>query len=328
MKKVSIIIPAFNAERFINRSIGSALKQTYKNIEIIVIDDGSTDATYAIAQGYEAEFEFIKLIHTANGGVCQARNIGLDNITGEYVTFLDADDTLIDSAVEKMVTVMEKTDADMAEFFGSRGSNSGKISIWTGTTALQKSIEDNPRTYSACRKMYKAKFLSDVRFTVGRRVHEDSFFVFECLCKCPRMAICNFPVYNTYFTPNSAAREAFSDKFLDILYFAARKREIIEKCFPEFAEKAKNITVKANMCLLGKLFNSYNLSKEQKGYISACIKEVIKYKKNFIPSIKRDKKMFFIICHHLYKPARLVKMIRKRCLNGSNSFKKGGCKKI
>ena len=110
---VSVIIPVYNSEKYIKRCIKSVVKQTYKKIEIIVIDDGSTDTTPMILDKLSSEYEKIKVIHKKNEGVSVARNDGLDNAAGKYIYFVDSDDYIAKDAVEKLVFTKENTESDL-----------------------------------------------------------------------------------------------------------------------------------------------------------------------------------------------------------------------
>jgi glycosyltransferase involved in cell wall biosynthesis len=105
MPKVSVVIPAYNAERFIEQTINSVLEQTFQDFEIIVVDDGSTDKTAQIAKSYGSP---IRCIQQVNSGVSQARNVGIENSIGEYVAFLDADDLWESAKLEKQVALLDK----------------------------------------------------------------------------------------------------------------------------------------------------------------------------------------------------------------------------
>ena len=109
--KISIIIPSYNQGQYLNSAIGSALEQTVKAHEIIVVDDGSTDDSLAIAKSYESDG--VKVISQVNKGLSSARNTGIMNATGDYILPLDADDMLLEKAIEKITEVAEKTDADI-----------------------------------------------------------------------------------------------------------------------------------------------------------------------------------------------------------------------
>lgn len=115
--KVSVIIPVFNVEQYVNYAVESVLSQTYKNIEIILIDDGSTDESPILCDQLSERNNQIKVIHKTNGGASNARNTGIDNATGDYILFLDADDFWNDNtAVEKLVKRVSKSHADILNF--------------------------------------------------------------------------------------------------------------------------------------------------------------------------------------------------------------------
>ena len=101
---VSIIIPVYNVEKYLQQCVGSVLAQTYKHLEIVLIDDGSTDQSPRMCDEYAAQYENIYVFHKQNGGASTARNIGLENAKGEYIFFLDSDDWLEPNALETMIT--------------------------------------------------------------------------------------------------------------------------------------------------------------------------------------------------------------------------------
>lgn len=126
-KKLSIIIPVYNMEKYLGRCIESIQKQTYSNLEIILVNDGSTDNSLNICDTYAKNDERIVVIHKSNGGVSSARNSGLKICTGEYVTFVDPDDELFDTAVYlECVRILERNKIDVV-FFGANVNRDGKI---------------------------------------------------------------------------------------------------------------------------------------------------------------------------------------------------------
>lgn len=103
MEKLSVIVPIYNAEKHLNRCIQSIINQTYTNIELLLIDDGSKDSSGEICDKYAASDERIRVFHKKNGGVSSARNVGLDNATGYYIAFVDSDDYLMPNAYEILI---------------------------------------------------------------------------------------------------------------------------------------------------------------------------------------------------------------------------------
>ncbi len=113
MEKVSVIIPAYNVERFIAECVNSVRSQTYKNLEIIIIDDGSSDGTLDICQKLALEDDRIKIVRNNHGGVSRARNAGLDNATGELIVSVDSDDVIVPDMIETLYNKMTETGADV-----------------------------------------------------------------------------------------------------------------------------------------------------------------------------------------------------------------------
>ena len=114
MSQISVIIPTYNVEKYITKSIKSVLKQTYKNIQVIVVDDKSTDSTYNICKHFSKKDNLLMLESTEHKGVSAARNVGLSYVTGEYVLFLDGDDWLPFDALENLHKMLVKNNADLS----------------------------------------------------------------------------------------------------------------------------------------------------------------------------------------------------------------------
>lgn len=305
--KVSIIIPAYNAEAYIKRAITSALDQSYNNIEVLVINDGSVDTTREIVEAMCADNPNICLFNTQNFGVSHARNLGLENATGEWIMFLDADDAIVSDAIQDMLSCMKENDLDIiaAErcciYEGQEETlpvDSGELVVYRGTEALLRSVEDYPETYSACIKLYKRSAVASVRFPEGRRVAEDSFFCFKCLTQNLTLGVYDKTIYKNYMTPFSATRCGFSEKVFDILALAEEKKEIIATQFPELMEHAKLMMLKAHMALLRNMCKTNE--KKYRPIERKSIRFVIQNRNYFKAAIPTDEKWFWIITNHLY----------------------------
>lgn len=113
VKKLSIIVPVYKVEQYLNRCVDSILNQTYRNIEIVLVDDGSPDRSGEICDRYAKSDERVKVVHKKNGGVSSARNIGFSSSTGEYIGYVDSDDYIAPTMYEDMIDVLEKNDLDI-----------------------------------------------------------------------------------------------------------------------------------------------------------------------------------------------------------------------
>ncbi len=299
---ISVIVPVYNVEKYLKRCIESIVNQTYKNIEIILIDDGSTDLSGKICDDYAKNNKKINVIHSENYGVSVARNKGLEIFNGTYVIFVDADDILLDDAVETLYTSIIQTKTDMCiggiiiKKDGISTKHSKKKKDKIKVLNCQKDILDcilDDRFYSCYGKIIKRTIAKQIRFVEKRKIHEDGFFVFQCLLLCKSVAINNRDIYVYLFRADSACHEAFSKKFYDILYFKKRKIDRIKELYPEKEGMINQIAFKHDLALLNKMAScdsGYSLKE-----IMDIRRSVINEKKYmYIKSIKERIRIFLI----------------------------------
>lgn len=207
MEKVTIIVPIYNVEKYLKEAIESTINQTYKNLEIILVDDGSTDNSGKICDEYTKIDNRIKVIHKNNGGLSDARNAGLDNATGKYIMFLDSDDFLEIDAVENMHK--EIVDKDAEYVIGNYINATEEGEKWEKPVFdLEKykpfrlSINDHMNSFfimnsSVCNKIFKKEFIDklNLRFVVGLPA-EDAIFTTYCFIKAERVFYAQCLVFN------------------------------------------------------------------------------------------------------------------------------------
>lgn len=195
MKTVSIIIPVYNVEKYLAECLDSVINQTYSNLQIIVIDDGSTDSSGQICDEYASKDNRITVIHQVNAGAANAKNTGLDNVKGDYVTFVDSDDWVELNWIETMVNAMEKYDVDVVECRFDK--------VYVNTSELRGNYKDgeilstfeyfkqyNENWLSAIfwNKLFKASLTKDIRFRKERRCIDDEFYTYKVVSNAEKMA--------------------------------------------------------------------------------------------------------------------------------------------
>lgn len=201
MPAVSVIVPVYNGEKYLRECLDSLLAQTLEDLEIIVVDDGSTDGSAEICHEYlNRDPRRVRYMHTANSGQSAARNIGLDNATGKYIAFCDADDTYAPYAMEMLLTRMNDCDVACAGFIWQNRAPSGwnynnKFQKYDSTTAIKKSLYQKQAFNTSCSgKLFKAELFDGIRFVNGL-YYEDLEIIPRIYARCNRIAITRDRLY-------------------------------------------------------------------------------------------------------------------------------------
>ena len=298
---ISVIVPVFNTIEYIDTCIKSILAQTYREIEVLLIDDGSSDGSELVCDEFENRDERVRVVHKKNTGVSDTRNLGIDLARGKYIMFVDSDDKIAPNAVENLISICKENKADIVcgQFVGERYSwNYGDTPVvWKDTEPLHNCLQDHPFMYSACAKLFSKDIIGETRFREEIRVNEDSLFVFEICCKPIVFVSINSPIYEYTANYNSASQSAFSLKFFDIIKVVEIKREIINKKYPELTSGADNIVLKAEMNLLKLLCLRTN--GEYIEWESKLKTSIVKNKSCYVSAKKSDDRWLFIIEHNL-----------------------------
>lgn len=286
--KISVIVPIYNVEDYIKRCINSIINQAYKNLEIILVDDGSPDNSGKICEGYAAMDSRIKVIHKENGGLSSARNAGLDAASGDYIAFIDSDDFVRKDMFEILMHATETKQADIAQCgilitgeenhrlnewgeeehllnencsvepmlsAASKQNHSSsediKISVLSNIECLGKLYsESSMETVVVWNKLYKSHLFKNIRFPVGK-THEDEFITYKLLYKAGCIACVNLKMYYYVQTKNSLMRSKFNVKELHYI-------EALEERENFFKEKAlKRLFLKTEAALYRNLIDFY-----------------------------------------------------------------------
>ena len=217
---VSIIIPAYNIDQFIGKAIESAVSQTFTDMEIIVVNDGSTDQTGKIIDDFSKKDNRIKAIHRPNGGLSAARNSGLDLASGQWIMFLDGDDCLAPDGVESLLSLAEKYNADIAcggftKEYPVKPAESHKIKVFTSRNAIENALYQRSLNFSACGKIFKNVIFEKLRFREGI-LYEDLDIIYHAFEHTDRIVMTDRLLYYYRTNPQSILN-TFSTKRFDIL---------------------------------------------------------------------------------------------------------------
>ena len=222
---ISVLIPVYEVEEYLDRCVQSVLAQTYKNFEVVMVDDGSKDRSAEIASRYAEEHENIRLICSEHAGVSHARNVLLENAKGEYIFFLDSDDFLDPETLQTLYDLAVKYDADITQ---------GKM-FWTQTDGYTANKLENPDIYiitsfakmveawhqnivqtMVMSKLYNRKALEHIVFPLGK-IHEDEAVMHHILSNVKKMVCIMQPLYYYYRNTKSIMNRAFSYARYDAL---------------------------------------------------------------------------------------------------------------
>lgn len=217
-KKISIIIPAYNSEKYIEKCIESVLSQTYHNLEVLLVDDGSTDKTLELMNLFASKDERIKVIHKENNGQSEARNTGIDASTGEYLIFIDSDDYVENDMVEFLYNLAEENNADVARcgFYteyedGTKLSqeNCFEFAVLDNNERLIDLLMGGHLSGVVWNKIYKKSAISGVRF-LKEVCSEDFLFNYNVFKNVSKTVFSDVPKYHYYRRSGSITKTVFN----------------------------------------------------------------------------------------------------------------------
>lgn len=243
-QKISIIVPVYNVEKYVSKCIQSIISQTYKNLEIIIINDGSTDGSGDICGYYAKQDNRITLIYQENQGLSMARNRGIEAANGDYIGFIDSDDWI----GPDMFSVLHKNaviyDADISvcnykhideseeqeEGFISKGNYKNDIVILENIEKIRDNMEYGNN--SVWNKLYKRYLFDNIRFPEGK-IFEDVFTTYKLMDKADRVVICTESLYFYLTRGSGITLSPFSLKHMDIVYANIEIYKYVTEMYPE-----------------------------------------------------------------------------------------------
>ena len=259
---VSVIVPIYNVEDDLKNCVDSIIHQTYRNLEIILVDDGSPDNCGSIADDYSRQDDRVRVIHKQNGGLSDARNAGLDVASGEYITFVDSDDFLSEGFVEELVSLTKKHDCDISICDHLRYRKSNGIHFkhdseikeieFSSKDAIKEMFYQKQFDVSAWGKLYKKNTFEGLFFPMGYNF-EDIPTIYKAFLKTDKIVYSSRKLYFYQVRDNSIENSEFNIKKMDCIKTAEMMFKDIQSNYPELIKAARSRYVAANIHILAQI---------------------------------------------------------------------------
>lgn len=318
MKLVSIIIPVYNVEKYLRECLDSVIRQTYKNVEILVIDDGSSDLSGKICDEYALRDTRIKVIHQENSGLSGARNRGIDLSSGDYLIFLDSDDYLEKDILEQLVIAIEKHKCDIA-VSGIIYCDENKNILLKKAVKEETIYDKNEQIFNlltsyeintmAWGKLYNRNLFNDLRYPLNK-YHEDVYLTYKLLDKSKKTVV--IPNMGFYYrqVDNSIIHSKFSIKHLDSLDAVKQRMKFIEKNYPEYNKYAYATVPYVSCKILEKMIQSNYSNKDIESSIQIEIKKYILYFLFYSKSKIATKLFCILVAYNLMLSKKLYGILK------------------
>ena len=246
-KLISIIVPVYNTENYIDKCIQSILSQTYKKFELLLIDDGSTDNSGAICDNYAKKDDRVKVVHKVNGGQATARNLALQMILGEYVGFVDADDWIEPDMFESLVNAIDTFNVDIVSCGRYRVNPiSGKRTevfcnekpeVISSKEAIKKFLLWDGIDGASWDKLFRKEVLRGLSYPIGY-ICEDLPFIYQSLKRAKSICMFGRPLYNYLQTADSTSRSKYSERSKGLYIYPNNIRNDVYSIYPDLREEA------------------------------------------------------------------------------------------
>lgn len=277
--KISIIIPVYNVEQYLEKCVKSVINQTYNNLEIILVNDGSTDRSGLLCDNLGKKDSRIKVIHKKNGGLSDARNVGIDNASGGLIGFIDSDDYIDTDMYEILYKNLIKYNADMSMcghydiYNKAIPAQAPKVheGVLTKKLAAKMVLEAKVMSVTAVNKLYKKDLFYNLRYDIGR-IAEDAFIILKLINKCERISYTNQKKYYYVHREGSITTSKFSYKYLDVIDAYNQNYNIVKDNYPELEYQAKTRIMWSYFYVLDRLllddeYNDHILQTKLLGYL-------------------------------------------------------------
>lgn len=267
---ISVIIPVYNVEPYLRKCLDSVICQTYRNLDIIVVDDGSTDDSGQICDEYQNMDDRISVFHKKNEGLSSARNLGLQYVKGEYIGFVDSDDFIDEDMYESMLHEM-KEDVDIVICgrricFPKEMHQKSKAAFCAprcikmdNATAMEKFLQNKNISMAVWDKVYRSALFKEVSFPY-KRVCEDIPVTYKLIAKSRNIVHLGKPKYNNFHRNGSISRQEFYYRLVDYAVFAGQVCKNVAIEYPQLLMQAEALYIMCALVTLKKIQACQNRS--------------------------------------------------------------------
>ena len=289
---ISVIVPAYNVEKFIGKCIDSILRQSFKDFEVLLIDDGAKDSTPEICDACAKKDSRIKVYHKENGGLSDARNYGIDRMQGKYVTFIDSDDYVDSGYFEYLYGLITQEEDIQIAICGKKSVREDENAspdpetfheIITGERAVQKMLCGHGSGHSAWGKLYSADLWKTVRYPKGK-IYEDYATTYRVMALVDKAAWGNAAMYFYVQHIESIMHQKCSRRSLSLVDIADEETEFIVKKWPALKQEALARKVTSYLKCLQNILNTKN--EEFDDYKQKIVEDVRRHKGELLASKK------------------------------------------
>lgn len=321
---ISIIVPVYNVEQYLEKCVDSIINQTYKNLEIILVDDGATDSSGKLCDELAKIDNRIKVYHKENGGLSDARNYGVEKSTGEYIGFVDSDDHIDAEMYEKLYEAIKKENVDVVEcnlkiIYPDREelfTEQNYYNVCTKQEYLEEYLKIEKIFGSACVRLIKSDVVKKLKFPVGK-LYEDTYYAYDLIEKVDSYVIMNNPYYNYLMRGNSITNTKFNPRIFDLIEIVEKFHKTTYENYPGLKEAADCRKMYAYFSVLNSILLEENYRDNE--YYS----EILSYfKRNYISLLKnkyinRNRKLSVILIKLNIDLYRKVLMKYKKKIAGN-----------
>lgn len=321
---ISVIVPIYNVEQYLEKCVNSIINQTYKNLEIILVDDGATDNSGKLCDELAKLDNRIKVYHKENGGLSDARNYGVERATGGYIGFVDSDDYIDPEMYEKLYEAIKKENTDVAEcnlkiIYPDRVelfTEKKYCSVCTKQEYLEEYLKIEKVFGSACVRLINSKIAKKINFPVGK-LYEDTYYAYGLINVADSYVIMDAPYYNYLMRENSITNARFNPRIFDLIEIVEEFHNTVYKNYPGLEEAADCRRMYAYFSVLNSILLEENYRDNE--YYS----EILSYfKRNYISLLKnkyinRNRKLSVILIKLNIDLYRKVLMKYKKKIAGN-----------